>query len=1057
VSVAPTNPPTVAPPSKSAQADRYRFRVLFEAFAWADAARALGDLAASPAATDDDRGRVALAWWLAGDVEAAWRALGGRADPTPVAQRTALFAYVRGHLLRIAGQHADAAVAFERAAVASSDSPEALLWWGRTLAHLERWEDAVPIYGRVAARVPGTPLGLAARALLGEALSRSKRMGEGRIVSDGYAVSFRDAGAPSLADEVLVLGPLTTFDDAAPQRAQPAAPKALTWRFRALEERGPDLLTVAFARLGGPDAPGEVVYVSKGAVRAWDPTATVSREVARLPRSAGPSRGLAVADFDADGRLDVWVSGARSQTLALAGRAPMEVLRAGGNAVVPWDLDHDGDLDVLVPKPGGPALARDVGGAVPAYGEAALGAGLASAAARADYLPADLDADGRTDLLAYGGGSLLLLRATRPGGFLPVPAAVPAADGDTLASLGSPTDALVEDLDNDGLADLVTAGPDGVHWARNRGAMRFGAPERIGPATARIAVADVDADGRPDLWALRADGTLSLHRRADEGWDMTAVVTPEPLRSVLVADLDADGLPELVAVGARRLYVVERDGSVPSVAALELRLDTGARNRAGLGARVEVAAGARYLSTTVRRTDLTVPLPAEPGPALVRITWPNAEVQTVVVERPAGGSARVAVAANPLPTDGPTLTVRTAPDAAQLRVAALTDRALGVPTAPGIRPLPGPVQPLVVESEGPMGAALTLELAAGPRDLVYLDSVEVAPLNLDAASTDATWVPVDGALRVFELLEPVEGATDALGADLAPALAAVDADRVGSRPDLRRPGLAAPFTVNLALGPLDPADTPALVVDARRVPPTSTTRFALSWDPTELGPAMRLEGRAASIEWRDVPTTASLAFSPTGARTLVPLTAVPRGDEVHVRWTGRQAVEVDAVRLALDAGEPASLGKPLALTRAVLTAEAPPGPLFEGTTSRLGRLGGRTPEGDAKARVEAQDGRLVVLGPGDRVTLDFDTQALAGPAGRTWVVWLRGERKELDLHAGASGAVGPVPWKGMDQYPRGPEIAHSTADEDAARTRPGPPLLPDPRLRVLEARKSVSP
>jgi hypothetical protein len=65
---------------------------------------------------------------------------------------------------------------------------------------------------------------------------------------------------------------------------------------------------------------------------------------------------------------------------------------------------------------------------------------------------------------------------------------------------------------------------------------------------------------------------------------------------------------------------------------------------------------------------------------------------------------------------------------------------------------------------------------------------------------------------------------------------------VASQPTPGRPGAAAPFTFELALGPLDPADIARLIVDARVVPPTSTTRFAYAYDPIGLEPLMRLEG-----------------------------------------------------------------------------------------------------------------------------------------------------------------------------------------------------------------------
>jgi hypothetical protein len=1022
-------------------AARFRARALFEAAAWAESARALGPLVVDGTATDDDRGRIALAALLGGEREVAAAALGADPQALRVQDRSALFAYAAGHLCRIAGLKTQAELAFARAAEASNDSADALYWRGHALSSLGRWDEAATVLGQVPAQGPGTLHALAARALLGEALAKLQRMTESRMITDGYTVSVREFGSPSLADEALVLGPLTTPDDPPPSSV-PAEGDA-RWRFEVLDERGADVVDIDVAQLGDTDAPLEVLFTSGGKLRAWQPGTPASREILRWPRTIGAARGLAVADFDGDARADLWLVGARAQSLALAGRPPVDVLKAGGTDAVPWDLDRDGDLDVVVPRSGGVALARDVGGGDAAFGDASIGAGLTASSPRVVYLPFDVDGDLRDDLVAVGGGPLLLLRAYRHAAFLPHPTPP------ELAALGAPTHASVVDVDADGRDDLVVAGPEGVRWARNRGAWRFASPQKVGAAAAAaVWPADVDSDPLPELWALSNEGALTLYDQRATEWVASAVPTPEPIRTMRVTDLDRDGLSDLVAVGARHVLIGLRADEPRWQVALDLRVDGGGRNRDAVGARLEVVAGQSVWSRTMRVAGMTLAVPAGSTPATVRVTWPSAEVQTTSAPRATTGQQRIDLRAAPLAADGPKLALLGEGATPEVAQGALEGRALGMPERGGARPLPAAVVPVLFEGVSGARATLTFEVASGPRDLVYLDGLEVASVPHGA---DVALVATAEGVRAYEGVEPLEGAQDARGGDVLDLLSEVGDGRVASQPTPGRPGAAAPFTLELALGPLDPADSARLIVDARVVPPTSTTRYAYAYDPIGLEPLMRLDGRATTLPWQEVVRDAPLPLASGSARSMTPLTSAPRGDEVSLKWTGRRHIEVDAVRLAFDDGAPAPVGASLTMRDAALMADTPaPG---AATVSRLARIGALSPLGDVLERVRVEDDQWVVFGPNERLRVTFETKESGKGAAQTWVAWVRGFRKELDVHAAASQTVGPMPWRDLDAYPRGPEASARTQASDAARTRPAPPLLPDPRVMALDARE----
>ena len=206
------------------------------------------------------------------------------------------------------------------------------------------------------------------------------------------------------------------------------------------------------------DGSADIVFTEFGAARVtiyWGNGAGSfsTRPPVSLSTPSNP-QGVAIADFDADGRPDIAtvssVSDGRGVTIHFANPTPGTFWR--------WDITWTPALNVI-----------------------AIG---------------DLDKDGRPDIAAAGSSTsdITTLLNTRAGWILRAP--FPSGGS-------SPRGIAVVDLNRDGALDLVTGnrGTSTVQVALNKGDGSFAAPEGIasGTGSRAVAVGDFDHDGRIDV------------------------------------------------------------------------------------------------------------------------------------------------------------------------------------------------------------------------------------------------------------------------------------------------------------------------------------------------------------------------------------------------------------------------------------------------------------------------------------------------------------------------------------------------------------------------------
>jgi tetratricopeptide (TPR) repeat protein len=258
------------------------------------------------------------------------------------------------------------------------------------------------------------------------------------------------------------------------------------------------------------------------------------------------------------------------------------------------DVDHDGDLDVVA----GGRLLRNNGNGT--FADVTVAARLRLPADADTILPTDFDNRRDVDLLAAAPGAPpILFRNLRSGTFKEVAAAagLPSATDITAAAMG--------DVNNDGSTDLffARAGGAGI-FAVGDGHGRF--QTRDAPAATAGTLAahllDYDNDGLVDLLVGTRDG-LHLFRNRARDWQQVdetvaatrhAPTTDSLVPSIASGDLDGDGDIDLVVTDGRGAIRILRNDGGNAHRALRIALTGRASNRGGIGSKIEARAGSLY-------------------------------------------------------------------------------------------------------------------------------------------------------------------------------------------------------------------------------------------------------------------------------------------------------------------------------------------------------------------------------------------------------------------------------------------------------------------------------
>lgn len=305
---------------------------------------------------------------------------------------------------------------------------------------------------------------------------------------------------------------------------------------------------------------------------AADPTGVFAGEAlgagaAVVPVFATNAVGAAVpaSDLTVDGGADFVMDGLGWGQVTLDASGPVSVAGAGATAVGQgWVTSMPAQAFELpaLALPGGAASPSDVAiagegvawvGGSTVYWSAPGGAAVPVATlpdVGGQILAVQADQDGVTDLLAWEGDTVLLLRGRNGGGL---------TFGAGWTAVADVVGATAQDLDGDSVIDVQVALTDGVGtkvvWMLGDGTgWSEGDSVYVDYVALGISAEDYSGDGEAEVTLLTEDGLIRRYARYDDGWqtgsstDIDVGMGPGT-RVYPSADLTEDGSADLIFAG----------------------------------------------------------------------------------------------------------------------------------------------------------------------------------------------------------------------------------------------------------------------------------------------------------------------------------------------------------------------------------------------------------------------------------------------------------------------------------------------------------------------------
>jgi Tfp pilus assembly protein PilF len=786
---------------------------------------------------------------------------------------------------------------------------------------------------------------------------------------------------------------------------------------------------------------------------------------------AGQGVSCAVGDYDNDGLPDLAIAmsdrvavfhnlghGKFANTTTALGIRSLN--RPTGLTFV--DFDHDGDLDLYItgaasgPGSGPSVLWRNNGNST--FTEWTTPTALAGTAETESATLSDINNDRAVDLVVAGKDpSPAIYENQREGAFKRVSLYGNAIPGETRGVLAL-------DFNKDGWMDVAVThvGAPGVSLWRNVEGTRF---ERVPLPDDGIVGAwgltaiDVDNDGWIDLAAIVQDahGTRlrvfrNLGTRGFE--DVTDALGLSKLdltgaRSLLAADVDGDGAADLVIARGNAPPMVLRNVGGNRNHSLRITLAGLADNKMGLGTKVEVFVGGSFQKFEVAgasgylgqgSAEIIAGLGQEEHADVVRMLWP-----TGVPQDELNISAVKPVLMTELDRRGSSCPVLFAWDGSKYEF--VTDvigaAVVGHWMSPTTRNQSDSDEWIKVDGAmlHPHSGTLSLRFGEPMEEINYIDQLRLVAVDHPEGTevypderflSERPFASGSAVLASTQRHPPV-GAWGDRGEDVLPLLAHRDHEYVRDFKNLSYAGFADEHTLTLDLGTWSP-DRPLRLFLSGFIEYFSASSMYAAWQAGMAPQAPTVEAQLPDGSWRKI--VDDMGFPAGLPRTIVvDLTGKLPPRATRIRISTNLQIYWDQVLVDNEANAPQSIKQmELPLASAHLAFRGYPKQIDGKTPGDLTydyqaisstgpfqwQRGNYTRYGAVTPLLETKDNQFVVFGSGEDIDAEFSDAALPVLPShwkRDYFFYADGFVKDMDFYEALPFTVAQMPFHGMSTYP----------------------------------------